>query len=166
MSKNTWGARIFNVGALVALILSLVMTGFLFIQTRKQTENIATLEAAKSEESVRLEDFKSQKQIYPKIRAYQLLEVAQSNRIQWSKVLQDILKYQSADLDFDTFSSDKDRLISLNGWSRTMEGVAQFLENIKIDPKIEDPFLAGVSKSIRQERPGFSFTISFHYRDF
>ncbi|HEY5713954.1 MAG TPA: PilN domain-containing protein [Candidatus Gracilibacteria bacterium] len=154
-----------SVVSVMAFLLALVFTGYYFWQNQNLTADLKVREQARAQVLQQLEDFKSQKQIYPKIRAYNLLQQAESTRIKWSKLLQDILQYQNFNLRFDSFSSDPKKQITIRGWSRTMEGVSGFLEALKKDPQITEPFIKSIGKTTQGDSFGYSFDLSFFYNE-
>ena len=160
------GSSLISFVALAMFVASLGATGYYYVQYRGFDQKIKVLKESQSKAQGALDDFKAQEQIYPKIRAYRLIQRAEDIRVKWSEVMEDILAYQSFSLKFNSFSSDKDKLISIRGWVRRMEDVALLLEELKRDPKIETPFISTVAENNDgRTGVGYAFNLTFFYQD-
>ncbi len=103
-------------------------------------------------------------QVAQKSRAQEVLGRAEAYRVEWSRVVGEILRQETGGVQFLNFSSGRDRRISVSGTAPSMEVIAKLLETLKSNPRIQNPFISEVSeagKAKTKKKFGFSLTFDF-----
>ena len=136
--------------------------GYLYWQEQIISKEIATWEERIARKQESIDKYNQESSLGALVRSEQILNRALNYRIEWSVVMDDILKIQkdfaSGEIIFLQFSSDRNKKITISGRAKNWETVAQLLEKLKgaSFPYVKNAFITTLSK--KEEKTKNSIT--------
>lgn len=159
-----------NIGIISSILTVSVLVGVLGHGAYTwYTSQVVAQGISLQQETLRLKEDEiktlTQKQkVGEKVSAIDIYNRAKAYRIPWSQVVEDVFANQNSKIRFESFSSGRDKNINIAGTAASLEAVAEFLEALKENTQVVDPFISSVRE---QGNPptGYQFALTFQYNE-
>ncbi len=150
---------------IVIIIVAISLSSYCLWKKYSLKHNNKTLGAAIGEELQEINSISKDRSINKK--SIEILKAAKDYRITWSKILNEVLRQEDSNITFSSFSSGREKKISVNGEASNWEVVSLLIEKLKSNPRIQSPFVHSISKSSSEDsrRTKLSFTLTFNYTE-
>lgn len=143
----------------IAFVLLGVWTGSLWWQkdtAEKEAQQLLTSIENIKKQLVEKQEGKSLRSISESVR---ILKKAEEARTPWSKIMQNVLQYETAGLTFETFSISPEKNISVSASAKNLNQIKQLIQRLQNEPSVQGAFVSSVSEGF----DAFSFQLSFQF---
>jgi hypothetical protein len=169
-------ASLFSFVVLFAFFGVLAFTGYLYYtRMNEQSTNDRYVRSVESiEQSIR--DLQLKDDVSYHVAAGDILAKAEEGRIRWSRIVDLILQYETVNIEFVNFSSNKDQQVFVTGKANSYEHIATLVDSLNGNNRIENPFIASMTERKQQssrssllvgnlERNTVGFQLNFTYKE-
>ncbi len=158
-------SKFFTSILILVCIGSLGFGGYLYLSSLNNKQKISQNEQSINKQQEKLTLFQNEKNTQEKLRAKEIIDAVEANKIPWAKMLENTLKYEGSNIRFENFSAAKNNNVSISAKGKSLPSIARLLEDLKKDPHMEDPFIKGVSEGriTSDETLKYTFSLSFTF---
>ena len=146
-SKAVSTKKKLNIGAIFIITIVMVTVGafgFFMWQKWSLTKNIKKLDTSIENTEKEIKELQGLNDTQGKQTRATILKKALLFRTNWSRVMSSILKYESPQVQFLSFSSNEKQEISIDGEARSIEEVAKLVEKLETNEEIKNPFVSTI----------------------